>query len=194
MLAPAAALNNYCRIAVTGIVECSPLPPTWSLVGKCSMKTPTGEIDLRADNDAAVDTSSGASSANGFDLYDELDDLVDLSEEIPIRPEEFSLSSSLDSFDRNNGDGQRHSDDVIAVSGYFTNYRSAGSQLMVCVDCGCSAESDEVFCIRCGGPLEEQGTSGVEAASPARLCADCGEMVEADEIICPSCGSVMADA
>jgi uncharacterized membrane protein YvbJ len=67
--------------------------------------------------------------------------------------------------------------------------------MIVCGDCGNPSDSGEMFCIHCGGLLDEPAASvEPDILSVAGLCDDCGAMVESDEIFCPSCGSVMANA
>jgi hypothetical protein len=89
-----------------------------------------------------------------------------------------------------------YSEDVIRITGALAGFvasKAAGSTMVVCGDCGNPSDSGEMFCIHCGGLLDEPAAS-VEILSVAGLCDDCGAMVESDEIFCPSCGSVMANA
>jgi RNA polymerase subunit RPABC4/transcription elongation factor Spt4 len=90
------------------------------------------------------------------------------------------------------------SEDVIRVTGSLVDFVAAknlGSAMVVCTDCGNASDSGEMFCIHCGGLLEEPVASAGAATGPgAELCDDCGARVESDEIFCPSCGSVMASA
>ena len=91
-----------------------------------------------------------------------------------------------------------NSEDVIRITGMLTGAvaaKTADSVMVACGDCGEASDSGEMFCIHCGGLLEEPA-SRAEAVTPsaAEFCDDCGAMVERDEIFCPSCGSVMANA
>jgi Double zinc ribbon len=89
------------------------------------------------------------------------------------------------------------SEDVIRITGMLsgTVASAAGSVIMACGDCGQASDNGEMFCIHCGGLLEEPAAHA-EAVTPSatEYCDDCGAMVERDEIFCPSCGSVMANA
>ena len=91
-----------------------------------------------------------------------------------------------------------YSEDVIRITGSLAGFvasKTAGSTMIVCGDCGNSSDSGEMFCIHCGGLLEEPAASAEPVTSSvAGLCDDCGAMIESDEIFCPSCGSVMANA
>jgi hypothetical protein len=90
------------------------------------------------------------------------------------------------------------SEDVIKITGALAGFvasKTAGSAIIVCGDCGNPSDNGEMFCIHCGGLLDEPAASDEPAiATVAGLCDDCGAMVESDEIFCPSCGSVMANA
>lgn len=89
------------------------------------------------------------------------------------------------------------SEDVIRVTGPLTRFvasQAAGSAVVVCTECGHASDSGEMFCIHCGGLLDEPAASAETAIALAGLCDDCGAMVESDEIFCPSCGTVMANA
>ena len=89
------------------------------------------------------------------------------------------------------------SEDVIRVTGSFARLvasQTAGSAMIVCGDCGNHSDSGEMFCIHCGGLLEEPAANAEVAVALGGLCDDCGAMVESDEIFCPSCGTVMANA
>ena len=69
---------------------------------------------------------------------------------------------------------------------------NAASSLLVCRDCGSQASSEDMFCVTCGGLLDEAETS--EAAAVVAIksaCEACGSPVEEDEIFCPSCGTVL---
>jgi len=81
--------------------------------------------------------------------------------------------------------------EILRVTGPLANFptkQAVASALLVCAECGSLNESDDVFCITCGGLLEEAGRA------PLFSCDDCGSEVSADEIFCPSCGSVMPGA
>lgn len=97
-----------------------------------------------------------------------------------------------------NSGGLSQSEDVIRVTGTLVDFVAAktlGSATIVCTDCGNASDSGEMFCIHCGGLLEEPAAGVGPAARPgAEPCDDCGAMVESDEIFCPSCGSVIASA
>ncbi|MEN3334285.1 MAG: Double zinc ribbon [Blastocatellia bacterium] len=91
------------------------------------------------------------------------------------------------------------SEDVIRITGALAGFvasKTAGSAMIRCGDCGNPSDSGEMFCIHCGGLLDEPAAASVELEilSVAGLCDDCGAMIESDEIFCPSCGSVMAGA
>jgi hypothetical protein len=60
----------------------------------------------------------------------------------------------------------------------------------VCLACGAQSEADDLFCVTCGGFLDEAAS-----ALPFNPnCADCGLGVIADEIFCPWCGSALSAA
>ena len=90
------------------------------------------------------------------------------------------------------------SEDVIRITGALAGFvasKTAGSAMILCGDCGTPSDSGEMFCIHCGGLLDEPAASvGPDTPPVAGLCDDCGAMIESDEIFCPSCGSVMASA
>ncbi|MGA9772757.1 MAG: zinc ribbon domain-containing protein [Blastocatellia bacterium] len=77
--------------------------------------------------------------------------------------------------------------DILRVTGPLADSSASHDLSSVCGDCGSLADSEDVFCITCGGPLEE-----VERAAPPS-CSDCGLTIVSDEIFCPSCGSAMQD-
>ena len=63
----------------------------------------------------------------------------------------------------------------------FTGALSRG----VCLACGAESGTDDLFCITCGGFIEEISTT-----RPVRLaCAECQQTISTDEIFCPWCGS-----
>ena len=81
--------------------------------------------------------------------------------------------------------------DIIRVTGPlpgFLTKRDTASVLLVCAECGSPADNEEMFCIACGGLLEEA------EAAVVLSCDECGSTVASDEIFCPSCGSVMPGA
>lgn len=75
--------------------------------------------------------------------------------------------------------------EILRVTGQLADPSTRPDSLTVCTDCGSSADSEDVFCINCGGSLEE-----VERA-PSLSCGDCDAMIVSDEIFCPSCGSAV---
>ena len=86
------------------------------------------------------------------------------------------------------------SDDIIRVTGSLAGFlteRNRISAIVTCGECGHSSNSGEMFCIHCGGLLEEAAAPAEVAIALAGFCEDCGAAVESDEIFCPSCGSVM---
>jgi hypothetical protein len=86
------------------------------------------------------------------------------------------------------------SDDIIRVTGSLAGFlteRNLISATVTCGECGHSSNSGEMFCIHCGGLLEEAAVPAEVAIALAGFCEDCGAAVESDEIFCPSCGSVM---
>ena len=97
-----------------------------------------------------------------------------------------------------NSDALSQSEDVIRVTGTLVDFIAAktlGSATIVCTDCGNASDSGEMFCIHCGGLLEEPAAEVGPAMRPGSgPCDDCGALVESDEIFCPSCGSVIASA
>ena len=89
---------------------------------------------------------------------------------------------------------------------------SADSSLLVCKDCRSQSSSKDMFCVTCGGLLEDTKVTEaavdeikvdeikvdeikvdedmVEAAA-GLACDDCAYLIEEDEIFCPSCGAVI---
>jgi hypothetical protein len=90
------------------------------------------------------------------------------------------------------------SEDVIRITGSLAGFvasKTSGSAMILCGDCGNSSDNGEMFCMHCGGLLDEPAASAEPViSSVAGLCDDCGAMVESDEIFCPSCGTVRASA
>ena len=78
--------------------------------------------------------------------------------------------------------------EILRVTGQLSDLSAKHDSSSVCVDCGSSADSEDVFCSNCGGALEE-----VERAT-SLSCSDCGSTIVSDEIFCPSCGSAMFGA
>lgn len=186
------------------------------------MKSPTGE--LLSLHDEANSERQPSGFTGGLDLYDELIDFLgsspepphgvghveipgvittattNLSNSIPEPPASASASgnatggaSVLDM----NSDALRQSEDVIKITGPLIGFepaKNAASAIIVCVDCGQLSDSEEMFCIHCGGLLEQAAASAETAFALAKLCDDCGAMVEGDEIFCPACGTVMTSA
>ena len=101
----------------------------------------------------------------------------------PLQARAFDQSGSLDF----------NLAEILRVTGplpSLSTKQAAASVLSVCPECGSSADTEEMFCITCGGLLEEAPA----AAKAVLSCDDCGSIVESDEIFCPSCGSVMSSA
>src|SRR5262245_56817895 len=57
----------------------------------------------------------------------------------------------------------------------------------VCLACGAESGADVVFCVTCGGFIDE--VESTIKAEPA--CTECGERIATDEIFCPACGAVL---
>ena len=57
--------------------------------------------------------------------------------------------------------------------------------LGVCLSCGEPSGANDLFCIACGGFIDEMEST--PSFNPS--CADCGEGISADEIFCPWCGA-----
>jgi RNA polymerase subunit RPABC4/transcription elongation factor Spt4 len=69
---------------------------------------------------------------------------------------------------------------------------AAGSSLLACRDCGSPASGEDMFCVTCGGLLDQSEVSEAATAVAVKsACDDCGSLVEEGEIFCPSCGSVL---
>ena len=83
---------------------------------------------------------------------------------------------------------------VVLITGALTGFARTATAMIVCGDCGNQMDGDEMFCIHCGGLMDEEAASAEAALTLANLCDDCGAVVESDEIFCPSCGSVIATA
>jgi RNA polymerase subunit RPABC4/transcription elongation factor Spt4 len=165
------------------------------------MKSPTGELLHRRGAADAELRDSGLTG--GLELYDELIDFLDLSPETqpdsgcaetpsavtrpaPVTPPFAQTDGALSD-----------SEDVIKITGALDGFmapRPAGSAMTVCGDCGNLSESEALFCIHCGGLLEETAARAETAIALAGLCDECGAVVESDEIFCPTCGTVMATA
>lgn len=60
--------------------------------------------------------------------------------------------------------------------------------LGVCLSCGEASGADDLFCIACGGFIDEMGSKRSFIPS----CGECGEGISADEIFCPWCGASIA--
>lgn len=77
--------------------------------------------------------------------------------------------------------------DILRVTDQLNDISKETDLMSACLDCGSLADSEDVFCINCGGTLGE-----VELVAPPS-CDDCGAAIESDEIFCPSCGSATFD-
>jgi len=74
----------------------------------------------------------------------------------------------------------------------FAATANAASSLLACKDCGSRASGEDMFCVTCGGLLDQPEPS--EAAAVVLIkaaCESCDSPVEDDEIFCPSCGAVL---
>jgi RNA polymerase subunit RPABC4/transcription elongation factor Spt4 len=78
--------------------------------------------------------------------------------------------------------------EILRITGPLASLAKTVSATSVCANCGSPADEEEMFCITCGGLLDEP------ESEVALLCDDCGSAIERDEIFCPSCGSVMPGA
>jgi RNA polymerase subunit RPABC4/transcription elongation factor Spt4 len=69
----------------------------------------------------------------------------------------------------------------------------AASSLLVCRDCRSQSSSEDMFCVVCGGLLDEADSSeaAVENVAQGLTCNDCEYLIEEDEIFCPSCGAAI---
>jgi Double zinc ribbon len=57
----------------------------------------------------------------------------------------------------------------------------------VCRTCGAESAADDLFCITCGGFIDE-----IAAALPNKpTCGECGVDIASNEIFCPWCGAVL---
>ena len=79
--------------------------------------------------------------------------------------------------------------EILRVTGQLADLSTIHDSSSICGDCGSLASSEDLFCITCGGSLEEE----IERAA-LLSCGDCGATVVSDEIFCPSCGSAMFGA
>ena len=69
---------------------------------------------------------------------------------------------------------------------------NAASPLLACKDCGSQASSADMFCVTCGGLLDQpEAPEAVAVVATKPACEACASPVEADEIFCPSCGAVL---
>jgi predicted amidophosphoribosyltransferase len=58
----------------------------------------------------------------------------------------------------------------------------------VCIACGAESSEDDLFCVTCGGFIDE-----IEApAQSMATCRECEQKIETDEIFCPLCGASAA--
>lgn len=111
----------------------------------------------------------------------------------PASPMATALSEAMPA----NSGALSQSEDVIRITGALEGFvaaKTASVAKITCGDCGQLSDSGELFCIHCGGLLEQVAANAETAIALAGLCDDCGMMIENDEIFCPSCGSVMANA
>ncbi|HLG15397.1 MAG TPA: zinc ribbon domain-containing protein [Blastocatellia bacterium] len=63
---------------------------------------------------------------------------------------------------------------------------SPPARFIRCPACGTDANSHDLFCLACGGFLDELDATGDDSTR----CNDCGSAVAAGEVFCPSCGSI----
>ncbi|MFL6273897.1 MAG: double zinc ribbon domain-containing protein [Blastocatellia bacterium] len=174
------------------------------------MKSPTGELlHLRAEANAERQPTG---FTGGLDLYDELDDFLSLSPKAQPTDHHFEARPATAPHAQSsahtppvtvetpppaNSGALSQSEDVIRITGALEGFvaaKTASAAKITCGDCGQLSDSGELFCIRCGGLLEQVAAHAETAIALAGLCDDCGMMIEDDEIFCPSCGSVMANA
>jgi RNA polymerase subunit RPABC4/transcription elongation factor Spt4 len=186
------------------------------------MKSPTGEL-LHRRAEANTDRQPSGFTG-GLDLYDELIDFLGSSPEPqqaighletscaittppasmpgivsePTAPASPLVAvSSRTTVSVTNSGALPQSGDVIKITGPLVGFgpaKNAASAIIVCGDCGQVSDSDELFCIHCGGLLEQAAASAETAFALAGLCDDCGAMIEGDDIFCPTCGAVMTTA
>jgi len=174
------------------------------------MKSPTGELlHLRAEANAEHQPTG---FTGGLDLYDELTDFFSLSSEAQPTDHDFEAQPAtathappsahpttvaVETPPPANSGALSQSEDVIRITGALEGFvaaKTASVAKITCGDCGQLSDSGELFCIHCGGLLEQVAANAETAIALAGLCDDCGMMIESDEIFCPSCGSVMANA
>ena len=162
-----------------------------SYTKKTGMKFKTAEHNFHTDSNAP-DVS--LDEANDINLYDDLLAFTDLSPEEqkaaykqqavepvaePLQTKAFDKDSSADF----------QLADILRVTGQLADFSTFHASTSICGDCGSLASSEDLFCITCGGPLEEE-VEGEASLS----CGDCGETIVSDEIFCPSCGSAIFGA
>jgi len=171
------------------------------------MKSPTGELlALHAEADTERQPSG---FTGGLDLYDELIGFLSSSPEPQQAVEHIEIPGVIPTPPTTSGGVPEptvsvansgalpQTGDVIKITGPLVGFAPAKaptSAIIVCGDCGQFSDSDELFCIHCGGLLEQAAASAETAFTLAGLCDDCGAVVESDEIFCPACGAVMTHA
>src|SRR6185503_19254781 len=102
------------------------------------------------------------------------------AQEIASEParEPASEPQRVSAFDKNDSADFQLAE-ILRVTGPLANFptkQAASSALLVCAECGSLNEAEDVFCITCGGLLEEA------KRAPLFSCDDCGSEVSADEI------------
>lgn len=156
------------------------------------MKSPTDEL-LSGRAEAHVEPQHSGLTG-GLELYDQLIDFLGISLETPpvvSPPETMAPPKAADS------GPLPESGDVIKITGPLSGFaaaKAAESATVNCGDCGNRSDSGELFCIHCGGLLEQAAANAEAALALAGLCDECGALAGSDDIFCPSCGSVMSGA
>jgi len=100
--------------------------------------------------------------------FDDSNAPLKMSEVRPETPEELTSSGPLS--------GLSFAPDLILTE---------APSRSVCLTCGAESASDELFCVNCGGFVDE-----IASTPPVRItCGECGVGIETDEIFCPMCGA-----
>jgi len=130
-----------------------------------------------------------------INLYDQLLAFIELPTESPQAETVYpNKASAAESKEHSTAHSTSDLPDLTRPSGPLAGL-PANDQLTfrgsltrgVCLACGAESGADDVFCVTCGGFIDEvESTIKVEPA-----CAECGERIATDEIFCPACGAVL---
>jgi len=179
--------------AEASITPMSGQPPPQANAEPISNPTEPG-VDLAAEIAFEMEQESANQMLQETSRVQEMDRVQEIEEvqEIPSEParEPASEPQRVNAFDKNDSADFQLAE-ILRVTGSLANFptkQAVASALLACAECGSLNESEDVFCITCGGLLEEA------ERAPLFSCDDCGSEVSVDEIFCPSCGSVMPDA